>query len=311
MSQQPNLMKIPFAQNGAKATIPETTTSLGVASLSQGFPTETQLPLADGGVPPRRIDVNGALYMLSTFAMYQQTGGKFTWSSELDYDVPCIIYHDSNLWWCVQANGLSTNIVEPGTNRAYWIPFKEFVSSPLDAYPVGAYYISSESTSPEVLFGGTWVRVQDRMILAAGSSYTAGNTGGSATKTLSVANMPTHSHSCSSTGNHTHTRGSMEITGSITSNDHTGTYKEALTYSDDISSSGALSIANSVTVTGFESAHDDNGAYRTINFKASSGWSGTTSSNGNHQHTIGNNGSGTAFNIMPPYIVAYVWRRTA
>ena len=190
MAQQPSLMKIPFAQNGAKATIPETTTSLGVASLSQGFPTETQLPIADGGVPPRRIDVNGALYMLSTFAMYQQTGGKFTWSSELDYDVPCIIYHNSNLWWCVQANGLSTNIVEPGTNRAYWIPFKEFVSSPLDAYPVGAYYISSEPTSPATLFGGTWVRVENRMIIAAGSSYTAGSTGGSATKTLSVANMP-------------------------------------------------------------------------------------------------------------------------
>ena len=297
MAQQPNLMKIPFAQNGAKATIPETTTSLGVASLSQGFPTETQLPLADGGVPPRRVDVNGALYMLSTFAMYQQTGGKFTWSSELDYDVPCIIYHNSNLWWCVQANGLSTNIVEPGTNRAYWIPFKEFVSSPLDAYPVGAYYISSESTSPEVLFGGTWVRVQDRMILAAGSTYTAGSTGGSATKTLSVANMPTHSHSCSSTGNHTHTRGTMNITGTFFSEATGGGYPY----------SGAF-YYNGSGYRGVDGNDGDNA--RTV-FDASRSWSGSTSSNGNHQHTIGNNGSGTAFNIMPPYIVAYVWRRTA
>ena len=297
MAQQPNLMKIPFAQNGAKATIPETTTSLGVASLSQGFPTETQLPLADGGVPPRRVDVNGALYMLSTFAMYQQTGGKFTWSSELDYDVPCIIYHNSNLWWCVQANGLSTNIVEPGTNRAYWIPFKEFVSSPLDAYPVGAYYISSESTSPEVLFGGTWVRVQDRMILAAGSTYTAGSTGGSATKTLSVANMPTHSHSCSSTGNHTHTRGTMNITGTFFSEATGGGYPY----------SGAF-YYNGSGYRGVDGNDGDNA--RTV-FDASRSWSGSTSSNGNHQHTIGNNGSGTAFDIMPPYIVAYVWRRTA
>ena len=297
MSQQPNLMKIPFAQNGAKATIPETTTSLGVASLSQGFPTETQLPLTDGGVPPRRIDVNGALYMLSTFAMYQQTGGKFTWSSELDYDVPCIIYHNSNLWWCVQANGLSTNIVEPGTNRAYWIPFKEFVSSPLDAYPVGAYYISSEPTSPATLFGGTWVRVQDRMILAAGSSYTAGSTGGSATKTLSVANMPIHSHSCSSTGNHTHTRGTMNITGTFFSENNGGGYPY----------SGAF-YYNGSGYRGIDGGDGDNA--RSV-FDASRSWSGATSSNGNHQHTIGNNGSGTAFNIMPPYIVAYVWRRTA
>lgn len=296
MSQQPNLMKIPFAQNGAKATIPETTTSLGVASLSQGFPTETQLPLVDGGVPPRRIDVNGALYMLSTFAMYQQTGGKFTWSSELDYDVPCIIYHNSNLWWCVQSNGLSTNIVEPGTNRAYWIPFKEFVSSPLDAYPVGAYYISSESTSPAVLFGGTWVRIENRMILAAGSSYTAGSTGGSATKTLSVANMPTHSHSCSSTGNHTHTRGSMNITGTFG--------MEAVVQT----SSGAFYRFNTTDDGGYQGGDVQPDG---VGFDASRNWSGATSSNGNHQHTIGNNGSGTAFNIMPPYIVAYVWRRTA
>lgn len=309
MAQQPNLMKIPFAQNGAKATIPETTTSLGVASLSQGFPTETQLPIADGGVPPRRIDVNGALYMLSTFAMYQQTGGKFTWSSELDYDVPCIIYHNSNLWWCVQANGLSTNIVEPGTNRAYWIPFKEFVSSPLDAYPVGAYYISSEPTSPATLFGGTWVRIENRMILAAGSSYTAGSTGGSATKTLSVANMPTHSHSCSSTGNHTHTRGTMNITGSIV---NSASDNEVLSSAEMCTNSGALSIGTSRTKEARSPApgYTDVG-YDSISFNAQNGWSGSTASNGSHQHTIGNNGSGTAFDVMNPYIVAYVWRRTA
>lgn len=305
MSQQPSLMKIPFAQNGAKATIPETTTSLGVASLSQGFPTETQLPLADGGVPPRRIDVNGALYMLSTFAMYQQTGGKFTWSSELDYDVPCIIYHNNNLWWCVQANGLSTNIVEPGTNSSYWILLREYLSYPLAAYPVGAYYISSDPTSPATLFGGTWVRVQDRMILAAGSSYTAGSTGGSATKTLSVANMPTHSHSCSSTGNHTHTRGSMNITGNFNGSQlYDVNPGVANPYA-----AGAFGVGGSVgRLTNYsEGDNNQNG----FNFDASRNWSGATASNGNHQHTIGNNGSGTAFDVMNPYIVAYVWRRTA
>ena len=300
MAQQPNLMKIPFCANGAKATIPETTTSLGVASLSQGFPTETQLPLADGGVPPRRIDVNGALYMLSTFAMYQQTGGKFTWSSELDYDVPCIIYHNSNLWWCVQANGLSTNIIEPGTNRAYWIPFKEFVSSPLDAYPVGAYYISSESTSPEVLFGGTWTQIQNRFIYAAGPGYSVNSTGGSATKTLVTDNLPSHSHSCGAAGNHTHTRGTMNITGNFGGTDVQGGYY----------GNGAFAV------TTFGNYNDQGGEWknnygRNMSFDASRNWSGATSSNGSHSHTIGSTGKGTAFNVMPPYIVAYVWRRTA
>jgi hypothetical protein len=103
----------------------------------------------------------------------------------------------------------------------------------------------------------------------------------------------------------------MEIVGSITSNDHTGDFKEALTLSDQISSAGALSVANSVTVTGYSISGDNNGAYRTINFKASSGWIGSTSANGSHTHTIGNTGSGLPLNIMPPYKTVYMWRRTA
>ena len=48
-------------------------------------------------------------------------------------------------------------------------------------YPIGSIYITAVSTSPETLFGGTWVRIEDRFILAAGSSYPAGTTGGAAT----------------------------------------------------------------------------------------------------------------------------------
>ena len=61
-------------------------------------------------------------------------------------------------------------------------------------YPVGAIYISVNSTSPGTLFGGTWERIQDRFLLCAGSSYSAGSTGGSATHTLTVNEMPAHGH---------------------------------------------------------------------------------------------------------------------
>ena len=61
-------------------------------------------------------------------------------------------------------------------------------------YPVGSIYMSVSSTSPATLFGGTWERIQDRFLLAAGSSYTAGNTGGEAAHTLTVNEMPAHSH---------------------------------------------------------------------------------------------------------------------
>ncbi len=61
-------------------------------------------------------------------------------------------------------------------------------------YPVGSIYTSVNSTSPATLFGGTWEQIQDRFLLAAGTTYSAGITGGEATHKLTVDEMPSHSH---------------------------------------------------------------------------------------------------------------------
>lgn len=45
-------------------------------------------------------------------------------------------------------------------------------------YPVGSLYMSVNDVSPATLFGGTWERIEDRFILASGSTYAAGSTGG-------------------------------------------------------------------------------------------------------------------------------------
>ena len=50
--------------------------------------------------------------------------------------------------------------------------------SPLTVYPVGSVYISVSETSPASLFGGTWERIKDTFLLAAGDTYNAGSTGG-------------------------------------------------------------------------------------------------------------------------------------
>lgn len=63
-----------------------------------------------------------------------------------------------------------------------------------DIYPVGSIYLSVNSTSPATLFGGTWEQIKDRFLLAAGDTYSAGSTGGEATHTLTVDEMPKHSH---------------------------------------------------------------------------------------------------------------------
>lgn len=61
-------------------------------------------------------------------------------------------------------------------------------------YPVGSIYISTASTSPAELFAGTWERIKDRFLLAVGDTYTAGSTGGEAQHTLTVNEIPSHSH---------------------------------------------------------------------------------------------------------------------
>ena len=370
MATQPQLMASAFASGGAKNTIPQTTAVLGKASLTNGFPTETSMPLEDGGIPPRREDFNGMLYWLSTFAIFQQAGGLFTYNSTVDYNVPSIIYYNGDLWWCLQANGPSTVVKTPNaTNSAYWIKLKNYLSNPLDAYPVGSYYISSVSTSPATLFGGTWVQVRDRMILAAGTTYSAGTlanpaTGGSATKSLTIPNIPSHTHTFTTAkagkhthtvsgstqsagahthgvsgttggaGSHSHTRGTMNITGNFSGvgerydgvpNTVSGAFYVANTSKNPTQGVEIKNDGDRDDYFGFDASKSWTGATSTISnhthsFSATSGSAGshthtvsiTVRESGEHSHTGTTNGtgSGTAFNIMPPYIVAYVWRRT-
>lgn len=60
----------------------------------------------------------------------------------------------------------------------------------LDVYPVGSVYMSVSDLSPETLFGGTWERLKDTFLLAAGDTYTAGSTGGEAEHQLTQEELP-------------------------------------------------------------------------------------------------------------------------
>lgn len=71
------------------------------------------------------------------------------------------------------------------TKNPFWVR-----SILLMAHPVGSYYWSSDSTSPAVLFGGTWERIKDKFVLAAGDTYAAGATGGEASVMLVKENIP-------------------------------------------------------------------------------------------------------------------------
>ena len=77
-------------------------------------------------------------------------------------------------------------------------------------YPVGSVYMSISDTDPGSLFGGVWERIQGRFLLGAGAAsensqniwgsankeavWPAGETGGTPAHTLTVAEMPSHTH---------------------------------------------------------------------------------------------------------------------
>jgi len=165
-----------------------------------------------------------------------------------------------------------------GTNTTQ-IATTAFVTTGLQAaYPVGSIYMSTVSTNPATLFGfGTWVTYgTGRMLISQdGSTYTAGSTGGSATTTLATTNLPSHSHSATTTSTDAgHTHGSAIGSGFI-------------------SNGGPESLAGGPNLPfGRPSA-------------TASGNASITSTT-----TIGNTGSGTAVTTISPYIAVYMWNRT-
>ena len=59
-------------------------------------------------------------------------------------------------------------------------------------YPVGSIYMSTSTTSPATLFGGTWEQIHDRFLLSSSDSYPLGEIGGEASHTLSVNEILTN-----------------------------------------------------------------------------------------------------------------------
>lgn len=146
-------------------------------------------------------------------------------------------------------------------------------------YPVGAIYISYTNINPSDLFGGTWEEITGRFLLAQDNSHAAQSTGGEETHTLTINEAPSH----------THTRGTMNITGWVGPLDDYSAH----------SIGGAMYVGSAI---GYDATSTNtSGGGWTLGFDASRTWSGETSSRG----------GGAAHNNMPPYLAVYMWRRTA
>ena len=105
----------PFANAGAKATIPLSQTDATRASYEQGFPALNMTPIAAGGVPPSGQDFNGILYDLSNAVMWQQAAGILPWSAEFaqspvsgGYPKNALVVHNAVLYQSSVDNNTET-----------------------------------------------------------------------------------------------------------------------------------------------------------------------------------------------------------
>ena len=139
--------------------------------------------------------------------------------------------------------------------------------------PVGMIITIGSPTSPAALYDGTsWARITDRFLIGAGESYSLGSTGGSTAHTLTVAEMPAHSHGGSITGagNHTHT----------------------LTAYTDASSGSYLNYENRVSFGMLNRTTSAAGAH-------------------SHAVSVGSSGGDKSFSILNQYIAKFIWRRVS
>lgn len=144
-------------------------------------------------------------------------------------------------------------------------------------YPVGSIYMSMTNTDPGTLFGGTWERIQDRFLLAAGSTYAINKTGGAATVKLTAAQsgVPAHTH------------------------------PDANFYLRHGNTSGTATAAAGTNTTVTDNAYTESWG---------NGWEGTAYSHKPDKvtiKTVANTAAAAtqAHENMPPYITVYVWQR--
>ena len=122
-------------------------------------------------------------------------------------------------------------------------------------YPVGSIYISANSTSPAELFGGTWERIKDVFLLAAGDTHAAGSTGGEEQHKLTISELPPHSHAVAPLGAKGGTNGNLVI------NDKYG----AMSGADTLNLSGGNAFyARNTSIVGERQAHNNMPPYLTV-----------------------------------------------
>jgi microcystin-dependent protein len=168
-----------------------------------------------------------------------------------------------------------------------------------EAFPVGSVFIAVVSTNPATLLGyGTWSAFSAGRVLVgidAGQTEfdTVKETGGAKTHTLTAAEMPSHTHVQDA---HTH----LQNAHTHVQDAHTHTLPVGAT--DD--TSAPFDRADAGSNTAGANAATSVGSTTATN-------QSTTAVNQNATAVNQSTGGGGAHNNLQPYIVVYMWERTA
>ena len=133
LSNAPGKLLLPFANAGAKNTIPTTSQigiTAGAASLTDGFPPLTRTPIGAGGVPPSGLDMNGILYALSAALRWANAGGGYVYDGTFAADSNVggypkgarVLRSDGSGYWLNTTDGNTTDPETAGAVAAGWVP---------------------------------------------------------------------------------------------------------------------------------------------------------------------------------------------
>lgn len=185
-------------------------------------------------------------------------------------------------------DALSTTSENPVQNKV----ITQYLNSICDLiYPVGSIYMSVNTVNPNTLFGGTWVQIKDTFLLSAGDMYSNGSTGGEATHTLSINEIPIHAH-----GLNGHKHPIPQLSGTATSQSATS----VVGVSGTNFGYGFQQYGSSLSGNGYPYSNEKHTHPVTTNRSETEGSNDSTSSTGESK----------AHNNMPPYLAVCVWKRT-
>lgn len=162
-NQTPKRLSIPFADSGAKQTIPDTSqigVNNGRASYPDGFPPLTRIQLSAGGVPPFGTDFNGVFYDVTTNLRWKNAGMGYTFSPEFASAVsgyPKGALVPASNFFGNWRNTLENNSANPeGTAALFtgWVPIDFYGSTSVTITTANITMSCLDAANPRVILSG-------------------------------------------------------------------------------------------------------------------------------------------------------------